>query len=56
MDNMSRITKRGSIYECDGPFHFEAYSDEDDDWNEDYYDFEIDDWDIEDDEEDWEDE
>ena len=51
MNNMSRIAKRGSIYDCDGPFHFEAYSDEDDDWDEDDWD-----WDIEEDEEDWEDE
>lgn len=53
MDNMSRITKRGSIYNCDGPFHFEADSDEDedDDWEEEFYG-----WDIDDDEDDWEDE
>lgn len=53
MDNMSRITKRGSIDDCDGPFHFESYPDEDDDWDEYYYD-----WDAEEDglDDDWEDE
>lgn len=51
MDNMNRIAKRGSIYDCDGPFHFEEYLDEDDDY---CYD-----WDAEEDgldEDDWEDE
>lgn len=55
MDNMNRIAKRGSIYDCDGPFHFEADSDEDEDWDEDYYYY----WDAEEDgldEDDWEDE
>lgn len=52
MDNMSRIAKRGSIYNCDGPFHFEEQSDEDDDWKDEYYR----DWYDEDDEDDLEDE
>ena len=43
--------KVGSIYECDGPFSFNEYDDEDDedsDWDEEYED---DDWDEDEDEE-----
>lgn len=48
--------KVGSIYECDGPFSFNEYDDEDDedDWDEEYED---DDWDEDEDEdEEYEDE